>query len=50
VRMGIGIGLETFMGSGISESNGTAYQRSGRNFDTLKERKINLSIATGNLL
>lgn len=47
VRMGIGIGLETFMGSGISESNGTAYQRSGRNFDTLKERKINLSIATG---
>ncbi|MGO4918980.1 SatD family protein [Maribacter spongiicola] len=48
VRMGIGIGLETYVGTGVTESNGPAYQRSGRNFETLKESKVNLSIATGN--
>jgi len=47
VRMGIGIGLETYIGTGVKESNGPAYQRSGRNFETLKESKVNLSIATG---
>ncbi|WP_396637597.1 SatD family protein [Maribacter sp. R77961] len=47
VRMGIGVGLETFIGSGVSESNGPAYQRSGRRFDSLKDSKVNLSIATG---
>ncbi|MEP2056406.1 SatD family protein [Maribacter litoralis] len=47
VRMGIGIGLETYIGTGVTESNGPAYQRSGRNFETLKESKVNLSIATG---
>lgn len=47
VRMGIGIGLETYIGKGVTESNGPAYQRSGRNFETLKESKVNLSIATG---
>ena len=47
VRMGIGVGLETYVGTGVTESNGPAYQRSGRNFETLKESKINLSIATG---
>ncbi|MFS4457127.1 SatD family protein [Maribacter sp. 2304DJ31-5] len=46
-RMGIGIGLETFVGSGVSESNGPAYQRSGRKFESLKDSKVNLSIATG---
>ncbi|MDO6471981.1 SatD family protein [Maribacter sp. 1_MG-2023] len=49
VRMGIGIGLETYIGTGVTESNGPAYQRSGRNFETLKESKINLSIATGEI-
>ncbi|WP_419211798.1 SatD family protein [Maribacter sp. X9] len=48
VRMGIGIGLETYIGKGVTESNGPAYQRSGRNFESLKESKVNLSIATGN--
>jgi len=48
VRMGIGIGLETYVGTGVSESNGTAHQRSGRKFESLKESKVNLSIATGN--
>ncbi len=47
VRMAIGIGLETYMGTGVTESNGPAYQRSGRKFESLKESKVNLSIATG---
>lgn len=48
IRMGIGVGLETYIGKGVTESNGPAYQRSGRNFESLKEGKVNLSIATGN--
>lgn len=48
VRMGIGIGLETFVGTGVSESNGPAYQRSGRKLESLKDSKVSLSIATGN--
>lgn len=47
VRMGIGLGTETFKGSSVSQSNGTAYQRSGRIFETLKEQKLNLAISTG---
>lgn len=50
VRMGIGIGLETYLGKGVTESNGPAYQRSGRNFESLKDSKINLSIATGDVM
>ncbi len=48
VRIGIGLGEETFVGSGVSDSNGLAYQRSGHVFETLKERKLNMAIATGN--
>ncbi len=48
VRMGIGLGTETFRGVGVAESNGPAYQRSGRIFESLKEDKLNLTIATGN--
>lgn len=48
VRMAIGIGLETYIGSGVSESNGPAYQRSGRKLESIKDGKVNLSIATGN--
>src|SRR5690606_32355369 len=47
VRMGIGLGSETFVGSSVSQSNGKAYQRSGRIFETLKEHKLNLAIVTG---
>jgi hypothetical protein len=47
VRMGIGLGSETFVGSSVSQSNGKAYQRSGRIFETLKEYKLNLAIVTG---
>lgn len=48
VRMAIGVGSEDFKGASVSESNGTAYKRSGRTFETLKEEKLNLAIATGN--
>jgi len=48
VRMAVGIGSETFKGDSVSESNGTAYQRSGRFFETLKEAKLNLVFNTGN--
>lgn len=48
VRMAIGIGSEAFKGATVSESNGSAYRRSGRIFETLKEEKLNLAIATGN--
>lgn len=48
VRMGIGVGAETYLGNGVSESNGPAYQRSGRTFENLKDDKNNLTIATGN--
>ncbi len=48
VRMGIGIGEINYEGASVSESNGTAYQRSGRTFETLKQDKVNLCIASGN--
>ncbi len=48
VRMAIGVGDETFKGASVSESNGSAYQRSGRTFETLKEQKLNLAITTSN--
>lgn len=48
VRMAIGVGSESFKGASVSESNGTAYQRSGRAFENLKVEKLNLAIATGN--
>ena len=48
VRMAIGIGLETFLGAGVTESNGPAYQLSGRTLESLKDSKISLSIATDN--
>lgn len=47
VRMAIGLGSEDFKGVRVSESNGTAYQRSGRTFETLKADKRSLAIASG---
>lgn len=46
VRMAIGIGSESFVGASVSESNGTAFQNSGRLFERLKEEKLNLVVAT----
>lgn len=48
VRMAIGVGSEDFKGVSVSESNGTAYRRSGRTFEKLKDDKRNMAIATGN--
>lgn len=48
VRIGIGLGEETFQGDGVSTSNGSAYVHSGHIFEQLKERKINLAIASEN--
>ncbi len=42
IRMGIGVGSETYIGTGVSESNGTAYQRSGKTLEELKENKVTL--------
>ena len=44
VRMSIGIGNKNYKAKKISESNGTAFARSGEVFETLKKQKINLAI------
>jgi len=44
VRMSIGFGEITYKANKISESNGTAFSRSGEVFETLKKQKINLAI------
>ena len=44
VRMSIGIGNKNYKAKKISESNGTAFARSGEVFQTLKKQKINLAI------
>jgi len=46
VRIGLGIGEESYKGASVSESNGTAYQRSGRTLGSLKKNKVNLMLAT----
>lgn len=48
-RMSLGIGDKTYKGNTISESNGTAFLRSGEVFQTLKKQKINLAVNTGNI-
>lgn len=47
-RMSIGFGEMTYKAEKISESNGTAFSRSGEVFETLKKQKINLAINSGN--
>ena len=49
IRIAIGIGEEQYKGDGISESNGTAYQRSGRMLDQLKSKKKRMGIDSGDL-
>ena len=43
-RMSIGFGDKTYAANKISESNGSAFLRSGEVFETLKKQKINLAI------
>lgn len=47
VRISIGIGDKTYKAKKISESNGTAFSRSGEVFETLKKQKVNLAINSG---
>ena len=47
VRMSIGFGDITYKAKKISQSNGTAFSRSGEVFETLKKQKINLAINSG---
>lgn len=50
VRMSIGFGDMTYKAKKISESNGSAFTRSGEVFETLKKQKINLAVNSGNEL
>ncbi|TDE50970.1 hypothetical protein [Flavobacterium sp. GT3P67] len=47
-RMSIGFGDKTYSAVTISESNGTAFVRSGELFETLKKQKTTLAINSGN--
>lgn len=48
VRMSIGIGDKTHKAKKISESNGSAFIRSGEVFETLKKQKTTLAVNSGN--
>ncbi|MBI1306631.1 MAG: hypothetical protein GC181_08460 [Bacteroidetes bacterium] len=46
VRLSIGIGEETHSAKKVTESNGTAYQRSGENFENLYTLGVSLALKT----
>lgn len=48
-RMSIGLGEKNYAADKISESNGSAFVRSGDLFETLKKQKLTLAIHTGNI-
>jgi hypothetical protein len=48
VRISIGIGDKSYTAKKISESNGTAFVRSGESFEQLKKQKLTLVVNTGN--
>ncbi|WP_333809597.1 hypothetical protein [Flavobacterium sp.] len=48
VRMSLGFGDKTYKTRKITESNGTAFVRSGETFETLKKQKVNLALNSGN--
>ena len=47
LRISIGFGEKTYKSRKITESNGSAFIRSGETFDTLKKKKLNLAINSG---
>jgi hypothetical protein len=49
VRMSIGFGDKNYKSKKITESNGSAFVRSGELFETLKKQKINLAIDSGTI-
>ena len=48
IRMSLGFGEKTYKTRKITESNGSAFIRSGEIFETLKKQKLNLAIHSGN--
>ena len=48
VRMSLGFGDKTYKTRKITESNGTAFVRSGETFETLKKQKLNLVLNSDN--
>lgn len=48
VRMSLGFGDKTYKTRKITESNGTAFIRSGESFESLKKQKLNLVLNSGN--
>lgn len=48
VRMSLGFGDKTYKTKKITESNGSAFIRSGELFETFKKQKINLAVNSGN--
>jgi len=49
IRMSLGFGDKTYKTKKITESNGSAFVRSGELFETLKKQKINLAVNSGNV-
>jgi len=47
--MSLGFGDKTYKTKKITESNGSAFIRSGELFETLKKQKINLAVNSGNV-
>ncbi|MCC2589816.1 SatD family protein [Chryseobacterium sp. MFBS3-17] len=46
VRLSIGIGGHDFLAPKVTQSNGSAFVNSGRNFERIKAEKLNLSICS----
>lgn len=47
VRLALGLGTEEYRDERVSQSNGLAYQRSGRTFEKLKKERVSLAINSG---
>ena len=50
VRISIGFGEKTYKSRKITESNGSAFIRSGETFETLKKQKLNLAISSADTI
>ena len=50
IRISIGFGEKTYKTRKITESNGSAFVRSGETFETLKKQKLNLAINSGDVI
>ena len=50
IRISIGFGEKTYKSRKITESNGSAFIRSGETFETLKKQKLNLAIRSADTI